>query len=157
MKASILASAAVALALVAVPAAAQPNIHASPHFGTANLAAGFGNDPFNVSVVSGGSYNAANIGGHCRGYISSAPDYRLNFSAGGSLPLIISVNSGTDTTLVINAPDGRWYCDDDSGQGTNPSIRFGSPMSGRYEIWVGTYGSSGNASATLRISEMYSF
>ena len=94
----------------------------------------------------------------CRGFISNAPDVRLNFVAGSSLPLIISVNSRADTTLVINGPDGRWHCDDDSGRlGMNPSLRFDNVQSGRYEIWVGTYGQrSVIAPAQLHISELTS-
>ncbi|HRH21034.1 MAG TPA: peptidase, partial [Brevundimonas sp.] len=83
------------------------------------------------------------------------PDFELTYSA-GSLPLIISVNSNADTTLVVNAPDARWYCDDDGGNGLNPSLRWNAPMSGTYDIWVGTFG-GGNAPATLSISELYSY
>lgn len=128
-----------------------------PTYGSVTLPGGFTPDPYTVSLSSGGSINAAdrNLGSDCRGYIANAPDFRLNFSA-GSLPLIISVDSGSDTTLVINAPDGSWYCDDDSGDGLNPSVRFGSAMSGQYDIWVGTYGSDNLESATLSISELTS-
>ena len=48
------------------------------------------------------------------------------------------------------------FFDDDGGNGFNPSLSFGSPMSGRYEIWVGTYGSTDTARAQLHISELYS-
>ena len=60
--------------------------------------------------------------------------------------------SQDDTTLVINAPDGEWYCDDDGAGYPNPELTFASPMSGQYDIWVGTYG-GGNANATLQILE----
>ena len=56
---------------------------------------------------------------------------------------------------MVNAPDGSWYCDDDGGvNGMNPSIRFNRPASGRYEIWVGTYGSATTQPAQLHISEV---
>ena len=80
---------------------------------------------------------------------------RLHWSGGGNLPLVISVSSNRDTTLVVNGPNGRWYCDDDSGEGLNPSLRFGSPMSGQYDIWIGSY-SGDYVSGTLSISELYS-
>ena len=74
-----------------------------------------------------------------------------------SLPLIISVASSADTTLVVNAPDGSFYCDDDGGvNGSNPSVRFNNPQSGRYEIWVGTYRSGSPQAARLHISEVSS-
>ena len=142
--------------VAAAPAAAQ-DVNASPNYGTVNLATGFSPDPQVVAVRSGGSINAESISSDCSGYISNAPDVRLVFTAGSSLPLIISATSGADTTLVVNAPDGSWYCDDDGGnEGLNPAVRFNSPMSGRYEIWVGTYGNATLQPAELHISELYS-
>lgn len=149
------ATAALGLAVLAAGASAQ-NYSLNPLYGTVNLSGGFTPDPYVTNVQSGGTINAAqSLGGSCVGYIANAPDVRLNFSA-GSLPLIISVNSGADTTLVINAPDGSWYCNDDGGNGLNPSIRWNSPMFGQYDIWIGTYASAANANAQLHISELYS-
>ncbi|MBH5322756.1 hypothetical protein [Aurantiacibacter sediminis] len=150
---AVLASAA--FVALAAPAVAQ-DINADPHFGTARLSSGFTPDPYTVNVTAGGSLSARNISGNCAGYISNAPDVRLHFDA-GSLPLIISAASSSDTTLVINAPDGSWYCDDDGGNnGLNPRIQMNNPMSGRYEIWIGTYSNGDMASARLDISELYS-
>jgi hypothetical protein len=142
-----------ALAAAAVPAAAQ-NTNADPNYGTVSLRTGFAPDPRVVSLRAGGDIDAANVGSSCSGFITNAPDVRLVYSA-GSLPLIISVAADSDTTLVVNAPDGRFYCDDDSGvNGLNPSVRFNSPQSGRYEIWVGTYRSGATQPARLHISEL---
>ena len=144
-----------AVALAAAPAAAQ-NYDAAPNYGSIELTSGFMPDPQVIAVSSGGEINAASIHDSCQGYISDAPDVRLVYHS-GSLPLIISVASRADTTLVVNAPDGSWYCDDDSGvNGLNPMIRFDKPASGRYEIWVGTYGSSRLQRARLHISELTS-
>lgn len=156
MKAFVRMAAAVAVLAVSAGAAAAQDYNLAANYGSARLNAGFSPDPYNINLSSGGQINAQNaIGGSCRGYISNAPDFELTYSA-GSLPLIISVNSSADTTLVVNGPDGRWYCDDDGGnQGLNPSLRWGSPPSGTYDIWVGTYGSSSLQSATLSISELY--
>ncbi|HEY0116042.1 MAG TPA: hypothetical protein VGB54_10005 [Allosphingosinicella sp.] len=151
-KVIIFAAAAVA---VAVPAIAAPNPNGAPISGQVTLSAGFANDPRVVNVRAGGTNNANSIAGSCAGFISDNPDYRVHYSS-GSLPLIISVAARTDTTLVINGPDGRWYCDDDSGNGSNPSVRFNSPASGRYEIWVGTYSSGATQPGRLHISEVTS-
>lgn len=129
----------------------------SPNYTTMNLSSGFSNDPRTVRLSSGGSNDASQtIGGSCRGFVSSAPDVRVNYSAGSTFPLIFSVNSSADTTLVINGPDGRWYCDDDGGNGLNPSYRFSNPQSGQYDVWVGTYGRESLESATLYVSEISS-
>lgn len=133
-----------------------PDISADPIFETVRLSAGFAEDPYIVSLTSGGSNDASAVGSECRGYISSRPDVRLHYESGDTLPLILSVNSGSDTTLVVNAPDGNWYCDDDGGDGLNPSLQFDTPLAGRYEIWVGSYGDNASASADLHISELYS-
>lgn len=148
----LFAVAAVAAA-VAVPAIAAPNPNAAPISGQLALSAGFEPDPRVINVRAGGTNNAASIGGRCAGFISDAPDFRISYTA-GSYPLIISVASGADTTLVVNAPDGRWYCDDDGGaRGSNPSVRFNNPGTGRYEIWVGTYSAGSTQAARLHISE----
>jgi hypothetical protein len=145
---------AIALA-AAMPAAAQ-DYNADPNFGTVNLASGFTPDPQIVAVRSGGEINATTISQSCAGFISNAPDVRLNYTA-GSLPLIISVAADADTTLVVNGPDGSYYCDDDSGENAlNPMVRFNAPASGQYDIWIGTFGNASLQPARLAISELTS-
>ena len=149
-----LAAAALSVALLA-PAASAQDSNARPNYGELSLRTGFTPDPRVVAVQSGGPIDAARIDSRCAGFISNAPDVRLNFQGGSSLPLVISVASGADTTLVVNAPDGSWHCNDDGGaNGLNPGIRFNNPMSGRYEIWVGTYAGPSNHAAQLEISEL---
>lgn len=136
--------------------ATGPDWTLNPTYGSVSLRAGFTPDPYNVQLQSGGPIDASQaVSSSCRGFIAVAPDFRLTYSA-GSWPLIISVNSSADTTLVINGPDGRWYCDDDGGQGLNPSLRWGTPPSGQYDIYIGTYGGASLRSATLSISEVSS-
>lgn len=154
MKTARLFLAATALVSCVGTALAQ-NTSLDPNYGTLHLEAGFNNDPRVISVDAGGTIAATRAGSECRGYITNAPDVRLHYDA-GSLPLIISVDAGSDTTLVVNGPNGEFYCDDDSGEGTNPSIRLNNPDSGRYEIWVGTYSSGRAQPARLHISEVSS-
>ncbi|MEO1040498.1 MAG: peptidase S1 [Pseudomonadota bacterium] len=143
------------LAATGLCSAAAQDYSLSPAYGSVSLEGGFTPDPYTVSLDAGGPIDAgAQIGGDCVGYVADAPDFRLQFSA-GSLPLILSVASTEDTTLVINGPDESWHCDDDGGDGLNPSVRFSSPQSGQYDIWVGAYG-GGTPDATLYISEVTS-
>lgn len=145
-----------ALGMTASAAIAQ-DYTLPPNYGDVELRAGFSPDPFTVDLQSGGAINAnSSIGGSCRGYIDQAPDFSVHYSAGSVLPLRIGVASGTDTTLVVNGPDGSWYCDDDGGGDLNPLLQFNNPQSGRYDIWVGTYGSASLADATLFITELTS-
>ncbi|HTU11309.1 MAG TPA: hypothetical protein VMG08_10480 [Allosphingosinicella sp.] len=157
-KLHILAMAACAAAVSVIPASAQ-NVNGRPNFGQVNLRSGFAPDPRVISVVSGGNINASRVrgSGTCRGFISATPDVRLVYTASGRYPLIISVDSSADTTLIVNTPNGRFICDDDGGErGLNPSIRINNPGSGRYEIWVGSYRAGTNSRARLHISEVSS-
>lgn len=149
-----LAVGAAALALTAIAGVAAAQDYSLPAVsGGVTLNAGFDPDPYRVSVTPGGSIEAQSaVSSSCRGYISNAPDFELTYRA-GNWPLILTVNASADTTLVVNGPDGQWYCDDDSGEGTNPLIRFGNPQSGTYDIWIGTY-SGGLSSGTLLITEI---
>jgi len=144
--------AAFSLASVAGPAVAQ-DIDASATYQEIELDSGFSGDPRVIAVRAGGSIDASRLGSPCAGFIAGPPDVRLTYDA-GSLPLLISAS---DTTLVVNAPDGRWYCDDDSGEAPlNPMVRFNNPASGRYEIWVGTFSDTASQPARLHISELTS-
>ncbi|MAC89557.1 MAG: peptidase S1 [Maricaulis sp.] len=121
------------------------------------LSAGFTPDPKTIDLQLDGRIDAAiEVSETCHGFISGEePDVSVYYNA-GPFPLILSADSDEDMTLVVNAPDGQWYCDDDSGSGLNPSIRFGEPVSGNYEIWVGRYLGPGPATVRLSISELYS-
>ena len=149
-----LLTAVCALAL-AGPVAAQ-DYNATPNYGDITLSPGFTPDPHLVSLRAGGAISATSAANGCSGYITNAPDFRLNWSGKGSLNLKISVISNSYTTLVVNGPNGEWYCDDDSGDETNPVVTLGS-VSGRYEIWIGTYASGETKPAVLAISEITSF
>ena len=126
---------------------------ASPTYGSATLTAGFSPDPYQIAVVSGGNVDASGVlGSPCMGLVASAPDYRL-FYTSGQYRLRLFVSSSADTTLVVNAPDGRWYCDDDSGGNLNPLLDFSGPLSGQYDIWVGSFTSGSGQQANLVITE----
>ncbi len=129
----------------------------APSSGAANLVSGFDSDPYVVAMQAGGAINASDLGPSCAGFITDAPSFRLGYAAGGGLPLILSVAASADTMLVVNAPDGHWYCDNDGGEaGGNPMLRFNAPQSGQYDIWVGGYASGDALPAELNISEQHS-
>jgi hypothetical protein len=121
-------------------------------YATVNLRGGFTPDPNVTSLTAGGSQRV-NLPGCSYGQVASAPDVKLNYSMGGGRTLYIYATSDVDVTLLINMPDGNWRCDDDSYGNRNPLIVIPNAPSGRYDIWVGTYGSS-MAPARLMISEI---
>ena len=63
--------------------------------------------------------------------------------------------SESDTVLLINDPDGEWYCNDDYSDelGLASGLDFSSPQSGVYDIWVGSYEDE-FSSATLYVTEL---
>lgn len=132
------------------------NFSLSPNYGTQALNAGFVPDPFEVNVTSGGSVNATYLGGGCGGYATSAPDFRLNWSGTSSRLRImfVAATAGQDATLIINAPNGSWFCNDDSSGTVNPMVEFSNPQAGQYDIWVGSYTAGEYISGTLRITEL---
>lgn len=151
----ILGACALAMTIVVTPhfALAQ-DASLNANFGSVRLSSGFTPDPHRVSITAGGSidaYEDTPLPQACVGMISDAPDYEVTYSA-GSLPLVFRTLSSVDTTLIINGPDGSWYCDDDSYGDLDAEVRFNRPQSGTYDVWVGTFGGS-TAAATLLITE----
>jgi hypothetical protein len=134
------------------PALAQ-DASAQALSGTVSLTSGFTPDPHRVELTSGGPNNVSRLGDSCVGYVSSSPDFELQYTA-GSLPLIFRTVAENDTTLVINGPDGRWYCDDDSYAEGDAEVVFGDPSTGTYDVWVGSYAEGGGGDATLLITEL---
>ena len=145
---TILAASIAVIALTGFASAQDFSLE--PTFGSVNLEPGFMPDPYEVTVVAGGTIDASTLGNECAGMIADAPDFRMTYGAGGS-QMFIGVHSTADTTLVVNAPDGSWFCNDDF-DGLNPVLGGEGPLAGQYDIWVGTYGSD-TADATLFITE----
>ncbi len=128
-----------------------------PNYGAASISSGFTPDPQSVSITSGGpvDISALGLGSGCGGYATSSPDFEVTYTAGGfSLLRFYFVSTSGDTTLVINGPNGTWYCVDDSYGTLNPTVDFQNPSSGVYDVWVGSYSSDTFAAGTLFITEL---
>lgn len=137
------------------------NWYEDPNFGSVELSAGFLPDPHNISLTSGGSVDVNNYLkiDSCVGWASEAPDFRLNWSGDTSELSIyfIAEELDADATLIINAPDGKWYCNDDADFDTyNPLVTFYNAQEGQYDIWVGSYEKDDYHFGTLKISELSS-
>lgn len=132
----------------------MPNATLTPGYGTVDLTAGFTPDPYQVNLYAGGIIASDGAIAECyAGWIAEGPDFRLNFTATTNPQLTISATSDSDTTLVIQDPRGNWVCNDDTNA-LDPAIVFSSPVSGQYNIWVGTFGAPRiYPPATLSITE----
>lgn len=125
---------------------AAANLHAqdlsgAPLNGTVQLIGGFTPDPWIVDIVPGGETAVGDLDAGCSGFIyADRPDLTVEYD--DAAPTFgIFVNSSIDTTLVVNDPEGNWHCNDDASflGNSNPGIAFSEPLSGVYDIWVGTY------------------
>jgi hypothetical protein len=116
-------------------------------------------DPIRQSVTAGGNLDLGRCSGvPGRGWVTELPDfvvfYRTNSGNRADTTLTFTTESNTDTILLINDPNNRWYWDDDSGQGLNGKIRFPRALNGRYDIWVGTFDRGNFTRVQLIITEL---
>lgn len=139
------------VALQAANTASAQNLDSEPLFGSVSLEAGFSSTPYTIEVSPGGEDDTQSLGSACNGYIRFAqPDFELNYVAGDN-PLGVFALSDLDITMAINDPAGNWHCNDDSAylSGTNSGIQFNAPLSGGYQIWVGSFGIGAESIITL--------
>jgi hypothetical protein len=129
------------------------NFSLPPNYGSTSLTSGFVPDPFTIGMTSGGPVDVAYLGGGCSGFVTSAPDFSLNYTSGAFPTLRFYFIGSGDTTLVINTPGGSYVCVDDSFGTLNPTVDFNSPAAGRYDVWVGSYAEGVSVSGTLYVTE----
>ncbi len=148
-------AAALAMALAAAsPALACPDWQGVPHFGTIDLTAGFEPDPAVYRITAGGTIDLSRcFNGGEAGYVTTRPDFDLNwFGSSSQLTIAVQVG-GADAVLLVNAPDGSWYYSDDV-RGSDPAITFSNPQTGLYDIWIGTYDGSRRNPGRLVFTEL---
>jgi hypothetical protein len=121
------------------------------------LISGYNPDPHLVGITSGGAVDVGYLGTPCWGFAASNPDYRVNFTASSSLMLLrfywVALFGG-DATMIVKAPDGSYSCDDDSWGTNNPTIDFVNPVSGIYDVWIGSFSEGESAPGTLAVTEL---
>ncbi len=152
---AMLALVLLAVMAAAAPAVACPDYRGDPTFGQITLKQGFEPDPYRRNVVAGGGFSLSNCGFTDIGWVAVNPDFDLYYETNNNnYPLTIAVESTVDTILLVNGPDGTWYYDDDGGVGAGALIRIANPISGLYDIWIGTYEANNNTDGVLVITEL---
>lgn len=136
-----------------------PDFSLAATFFDETIVTGFTPDPIDYPLQAGGYLRAGDALEGCAGFVADAPDVRITYQAGDDYPLRFFIEGTADTTLLINRPDGAWFCNDDRREGDlNPEIVFDRPMTGQYDVWVGTYDSpevlQTFPEVTLRVSEI---
>jgi hypothetical protein len=127
------------------------------NFGQRSVTPGFVPDPIDIPVVAGGNIEARalNLGDGCVGYVTRQPDFIVRLT-GNSPSLRMYVTSDGDTTLLVNAANGSWHCNDDSYTGTNPTVDLPGATPGQYDVWIGSYQAGQTARGILHITELAS-
>jgi hypothetical protein len=107
-----------------------------------------------------GSYSLANIassdinGVLCAGFADTNPDHILTLES--DFPsLTITVDSGQDTTLLVQGPDDNTIrCGQDiSRSNMDAQVSGGNWQAGTYRIWVGAHTQGQRFSYTLTVGE----
>ncbi len=76
----------------------------------------------------------------CMGYGSLAPDHTVEIEQKASALTFQIKTRSQDTTLVVQGPDNKLYCADDSSTGTKDAgLTLTDPKAGTYKVWVGTF------------------
>ena len=156
------AEAAVTLWAGAPPPPPALDASAAPASGVLDAAGGFeaARGGIEVNVDAGGPDAAADLDlagvAGCAGYIDAGrPTAAVRYTAeGGTGALAVSAYAlDADLTLVVQGPDGAVLCNDDF-EGTDPTVVVEGAQSGRYALWVGTFGAQLEPPrATLVLSE----
>lgn len=132
MTAGRIPAAILATAIVGGIAHAQ-GVAVTPSHGVLNLNSRFMPDPVSIEILTDATIDADDVVS-CGGMIAALPSLGLQYEA-GSLPLLLSTLSEANSELIVRDPDGNWSCD--SGVGA-ANVEFFRPVSGRYDIWVGS-------------------
>ncbi len=133
------------------------NPDGNPRYGTIEVNAGFVPDPQTVHVTSGGPVDVSYLGNGCHGYASASPTFLVRWGGStGRLRFYIEETGGdaADTTMVVLAPDGTWYCNDDGAGYPNPLINIEPSPAGEYRIWVASYNEGTSVEGILHVTEM---
>lgn len=125
----------------AAPATAQEYLELSGGFGS-----------YELVVYAGGGLAASSLANTCVGMVSDVPQLSFQYDSYGG-PLVIHGWGDEDISLAVQAPDGLWYCNDDTN-GLNPRVNWNSARSGYYSVYVGAVSSSAQGlPVTVSISE----
>ena len=124
-----------------------------PRYGSHALSPGFAPAPHTLEVWSGGDIDVKSLrlGDNCLGYAASDPDVVVELGASFER-ITFLIASASDTTLIVNLPNGGWACNDDTN-GLNPALVFHEAAAGEYRIWIGSYATEAFDEAVLYVSE----
>ena len=130
------------------PAGLDP--FAATNYGMISLGAAL--VPYTIEANGGGTVDASALGEECVGYVTTQPDYRVQWTGTRGFLRFYFVSLG-DSVLVVQSPDGVWHCNDDSFVSVNPTVDIVNAIPGTYNVWIGSYDAGLTFPGTLHITE----
>ncbi len=125
-----------------------------PGFGSVTVTPDELSEPYFTEMTSGGSVDVTYLGENCVGFAATNPDFRIQLSEDmTSLNILFFAgDENSDTTLIVNAPDGEWHCNDDLDlDSLDPGMMLDIAPAGQYDVWVGSYNRNDSVSGVLAL------
>lgn len=120
-----------------------------PTYGSAYLGTGYGRTTLSGTVY-GVAEASTRFDASCSGWIADNPDFQMTIEGSSEAYVAVTGAVGTDLTLVIDGPPGRFCHDDDTG--SDPTFHE-TLAAGTYNVWVGdNAGASTGASYGIQFS-----
>ncbi len=117
-----------------VPVETEPSAYL-----TLDMKAGFALDPFLVSLNGGGEVDASTFNTSCVGFVNDKPVLTARWT-GTVDQLRVFFYSDSDSTLVVQQPDGSYVCADDAADNVlDPELTVANPVTGTYKVWIGSF------------------
>ncbi len=108
------------------------------------------------TAIAGRVSTAQALGGVCvgetDGYLDAAPAFNIAYTPTGAGLLRLFFLARDDAVMAVRTPDGRWYCDDDTGGDSDPLIDIPAPPGGTYQVWLGSFSIGNYVSGTLYVT-----
>jgi hypothetical protein len=130
----------VSLAIVATAGSAATAAQQAPAtaFITINPEAGFPLDPFIISLQAGGPVDASTVAKGCKGFVAKNPAVTVDYKGKAEMLKIFFYSDG-DPVLLIQTPDGKFVCNDNTNPALlDPTVTLTKPGQGRYNVWLGS-------------------
>lgn len=110
--------------------------------------------------IAGGPVEAAVVLPGCAGFITAAPDVRVQ-RAGGAFYIRFQHGLGdapdpaqTDSVLIVRRPDGAFVCNDDAFGAVDPYIEIADGLPGTYTVWIGSFTAGAAIPGLLTVGDL---
>lgn len=120
-----------------------------------------GDAPYAAAVTAGGEVDVRSLnltgvdGTSCNGHAPDAPQAAITLDGTARLlRLFFVANDFSDSTIVVQAPNGSFYCNDDfPGGNLNPLADIPNAGPGVYNVFVGTFSAGDSHEGVLYITQ----